>query len=508
MVPKSSLLNAELNRLRGSVVFFYMIVLIFCLNVSSEGASQQAISLQTKSDVLGSGVLSGSWSALYVGILSLIVAVLLVATQYLKLKRARIELKQRLDHPEIGIIEGIFQRCDCPLAVACAELLCLESCKTFEQAAKRLESARRNIVNLAATPMPGIEGMQITLAKICEGLLKQVLVGPGDYLLIETRTLECYAAFPPLLTEVGLGQAVSDCQRWLHPRPGREHLRTETVRILLPLLLNRHPNNEALMKLYADLMGNAGAAPTSHDVDVLQAALLGLEVLPDLSSANLSRLLQAGFHLACRHWDLFGMGWSHAIYTSLRGDRLAQEALRELVGLVSAHIRSQEYDILENPSRQREYVDLCGVIVESHGRLGINRRPRPKNRHVVQANPGIKVRLTPLGNHNGSKYISGNLGNFSLNSKPWEAGAWITSGEGSIFPGCSEHAWAVARLIIDAGLDGEIMLESIQVKGPISENPHNNPYGHNHGFRVKFGELSSENEAKLNKLAKRFPVTR
>src|SRR5215813_8115102 len=101
--------------------------------------------------------------------------------------------------------------------------------------------------------------------------------------------------------------------------------------------------------------------------------------------------------------------------------------MRPLAEQVSAHIQSQKPEIRTNPKRQPEYMPLASVLAQLHTALDRPRRPRPRNRHVVDDDQGVDIEVTARDGQGVLRTIRGKLGNFSVGDDGWKPGAWVTT---------------------------------------------------------------------------------
>jgi len=439
-------------------------------------------------------------TALIVTVIILLTALIGLIVRFMELRRAKIEL-EKLKGPSadwIETAEKMFQRSRCAGSAFCKEVVCLSLSDTFESAARRLTNIGILLKQGQALSASDIGWARDEFVSSCDGPKWSSLNSPGNKESVETKALECYAFIASKLTDATrVHQAIEDCRRWL--RSQRQHLRKETVRLLLPALLRIKPQEIDLVNLYAEaIRGGRQAQPQSRDdEDISELALSRLRnVVSDLTSPTLLMLLQAGLSVAAERWDPQGFMWAETVRASLRGKCLAQTELATLAKQVSAHERFQEPAILED-GRRPEYEALISILADVRKEFGILCGVRPKNRHIATGQVPAWIDFPST---RGQTRIEGNLGNFSFTNSGWQPGAWVT-------PNNSESRvnntdWQLATLTIDPNSDLRIVLECVQVLGTRLQD------GHTCGFRIKFGGLTSENRSKLQDLACRFPDTR
>ena len=436
--------------------------------------------------------------------LGLIAALLGLCKAYYEYKKARHELDKERSRPTIDRVDELFQHCRCTNGRICREILTLSFSTTFEQAVGALQQLLTALRDPgAASVEPVLQWTQEELARVVDPARLPKMEGPEHRSDAETKTAQCYALLVPFLNDPDRVRiAINHCRTWIHDSP-TPHLQREVVCNLLPILLNHQPNSDTLHGVYEEVIKRGNDAVEMREQDIVKSALSGLQVMPQLSSPHLLRLLQAGYTAATHHWEAFGQEWAHAVHSTLLGDRLQHPEWRSLASQVSAHLRTQGLSILVLP-RKHEYLSYCSVIVTTHNGLGNHRKLRPKNRHVIQQEHPVQVALT-LESHSASPSI-GNLGNFSLAEPGWQSGAWITT---EALPGwTASSGWRAGTLVLsdDTGPLGTFHAE---ISGPTTiEDPTTNPYGHAYGYRARFASLSPENILALEALTRRHPVTR
>jgi hypothetical protein len=415
--------------------------------------------------------------------------------------RARAENQLEIEH-----IQNVFDRSRCSGSTICKEILCLGVCKTFKQAAASLESLTNEFGKATATiPQAAVEWAQDEVHRVCDGQYKVSLSQPGEYRLVETKAFECYASIIPWLNdESQIQRAIDHCRGWVQIRQGREGQRLETVRLLLRALLRADPKKPELLAICDDAIRSGWDASENHRQDVSNAALAILPTVNGLEPHGLYTLLQTGLSVAARSWGVFGVTWSQAIHDSLEGTvRLEGTQLRQLARQVSSHIQSQKPDILTR-AREGEYMALSSVLAQMHTALGDNRKTRPKNRHIVPTNQPVEVLLALRSGAGPERVVRGNLGNFSISGP--QPGAWVTSVENGGLQCVTSDEWKCGTMSISGNPSPQLDFE-VSVRGPLPEEPQNNPFGHSFGYRLRFGNLSSDDMHKLAELGTRFPNT-
>src|SRR5262249_22106648 len=70
---------------------------------------------------------------------------------------------------------------------------------------------------------------------------------------------------------------------------------------------------------------------------------------------------------------------------------------------------------------------LASVLAQLHTALDRPRRPRPRNRHVVDDDQGVDIEVTARDGQGVLRTIRGKLGNFSVGDDGWKPGAWVTT---------------------------------------------------------------------------------
>jgi hypothetical protein len=265
-------------------------------------------------------------------------------------------------------------------------------------------------------------------------------------------------------------------------------------------MLLAYPGNPDLLNLYDEILGVglAHGSLTRVEEDILESAFLGLHMLSTLDSPALCRLLQKAFLVAKLRWEAYGPKWALAANACVPRKLLAERDRSLLATHAAWRIRAEEPTVLED-ARADEYDRLSHVIAGLHGRAH-----RPRDRHVIQDGSTVSVRVGLKGR---ADSVTGKLGNFAIDCRaPFVPGAWITSNTKPAWPPAdSNDLWRIGTVTIVVSHDCETVLDGVRIFGPIEQNLGHTP---ENGFRIQFGNLTSENIAALNLLAARYPIRR
>ncbi|MGA2483382.1 MAG: hypothetical protein ABSF92_09705 [Candidatus Acidiferrales bacterium] len=420
------------------------------------------------------------------------------------LRRSELLLAGVTGQLSVDSILRLFESCRCLGAEICARTFCLATATTFEQAQSALKAITDRLDKRAGDDVPVPSAwLQAVLETVIEKPSFPVTEAAGRQEPLCTEGLECYKALCPHLKDTDqLRTAAEQVRHWL----GTQRLRKETVRVLLPPLLNAHPGDPRFLDIYDEVIRSGETATTTDEQDVASASLFGLLFLPNLGGPDLLRLLQTGFAVALRQWRAFSTAWTHAMHRALEADRVTDPTqLREILGRIDGHINAHGFKMIENETRHEEYMALASVIVRIHNSLGVPRKLRPRNRHVVRGEPSVRAVMTLK--ETSAAPVVGVLGNFSLGDRSWQAGAWITSEKDPTWPS-SVASWRPATVTLEYGTGRTITLPSAEVNGPHEERTDCNVYGHAWGYRVRLPNLSQAEYNGLKELSTRYPITR
>jgi hypothetical protein len=416
-------------------------------------------------------------------------------------QRKLVGVRKTLEEEEI---RHLMENIGCHGRDTCKEILCLWSCRSFEQAGvilERLDGALRGLV-----ARPSADWLQQELRSVCDGALSTRLdslalqpagnVASDAQKAVYAKAIKCYETLLRWLNEDELQEAAADCIKWLND----ERFKKDVASTLLPATLLKMPGDGDLLSKYKHLLADGEHATTAKERDIVIGALLGLATLaPTAGSVTYLALLEAGIQGVFKQWGSYGSPWCGAAHGAL--DRLEElgekpeRQLGELSGRLAGYIKAQGNGILQE-KRKDEYKELHGVIFHIHRALGSHRKHRPRNRYVVAE------RVEAVIDFGNEQWVTGNLVNFSLGDDIYHAGAWIVSGQVPSWPAESADSPQPVALKLEA-----YNLKITVKNALVTERPVREPEGMGYGFRLHLLPDPSE-RGELATLAKRYPLTR
>jgi hypothetical protein len=400
------------------------------------------------------------------------------------------ELRLQRKRADAERIRSAMLKTECHGKVICAEVLCLLESETYGEAFASLDALDQALNTLPENANPPIQWLHKTFADIFEG---RILGSMDPISEIYKKTVECYTRMLPFVPVAAL--ATDDYVRWLKlPGPG-----SHTIKLLAPLL-RRDPSNLSLYNAYKNLL-------KSDSLPQLLVVFNDFGSLAGVLNADRSLdLIRTSLPTAAKRWEGIGTFWFTAALNSVGKIRNpnddVKEELRKLASELATYNRG---DWIYESAGTVQYNAFNTILAMIESTIGTPRGPRPQNRNVVKpANPGVEAEIN---SRQTGVSIIGKLGNFCPGGAGWKAGAWVTSNNGS-WPRDPGEPWKEGSLTLHGSKSHTIVISSVQVKEPADEKGHNNPYGHEHGYRIKMPSLTPEERSKLEDLAKIFPLTR
>jgi hypothetical protein len=331
--------------------------------------------------------------------------------------------------------------------------------------------------------------------------LGDLLDGPPNLMppllleIMRTKILECYGSLSRWLSDADLLRtAVEQTKKWLR----NPAISAETVRNVLVPLLSSHPDQPDLLAEYGALIKVDWGLLSREAQSLVEIALVSLPVLAELDQRHLVEFLEEGFVTATRSWRALGYSYASALTRILALARLRHNDLDRILGRVHVYLNTEGLDLLADGSRGSEYADLCGLVVAIHQAMGLDRRRRPRNRHVVIGGADVSVRLRPVefpGN-----IVTGRIVNFAVGDDKWCGGAFVESSHDGGWPNIGKE-WRDSMAVVEHPSMVQPLVLPTKVCGPEA-------VGSMYGFRVKWPSVSLTAAAQLSMLAELYPITR
>jgi hypothetical protein len=412
-----------------------------------------------------------------------------------ELARVQAALQEALNARSIDSMRSLFH--GAVYSDLFSELLFFRLYKTNQEAADGLQhlllALERAEGELAAPP--AILWAQQTLATILDNPIPGRLSGPGQD-LVYTKAMECYAAISDKIKEPKMvAEAVAQTKRCLeNPRN-----RKEAVRNMLVPMLNAQPQNRDLLDLYDSLLHGDPQDTSREALEISQTTLFSMPTLSAVDANELMRFLESAFATARKNWAAFGERYSMVVTRFLGMKRFGPAHLQQILDRIHEYMEEQGPALFADDDRTKEYTELCQVIVVVHNAQGNRRLQRKKNRHVVLGPPEVAADLMLVGGM--QRTVTGRVQNFAVGDQEWCGGAWIVSNDDGGWPPGEERAWPDATVTLRHAALAPSLTLSAMINGPY-------PEGKCYGFRVKWPEISIELAARLELLAKRYPITR
>lgn len=401
----------------------------------------------------------------------------------------------------LDAMKQLFQGAACSRSNFCSELILFKFCTTYEDAAACLQRLETLLKRTDLNDTAAISWAQQTLAPILNSPSPLPLTAPGTEEMVYTKALECYAALTRHLHDAStLRDAIDQTRRCL----ANHRIRKETTRNLLRSLLNAQPGNRELVDVYDGLLSTTESPLSREARDLIETALYTIPTLSAVDPNDLLQFLQTAFHTATNAWTELSEAYGNTVNRLLGMKRFQKSHLEDLLGQVHGYINGEANSLLMDPARDTEYDTLCKIVVAIHNAQGSDRFFRPKNRHLVQGEPPLEIKMTLVGSR--APTVNGRVKNFAVggSTTEWRGGAWVLGkqGDGWTLP-THDKDWRRVHIILTHPYIAKHIEMEADVLGPLQEAQP----GH-FGYRVCWGQPTIENVALLERLGERYPVTR